>query len=185
MGKKSVNVSDSKSDITLKTLKDDGVDLPGPDSSTQDSTRSEGSERKRASQDDNRSVGSRKSVGRSIPREDSRFLQILKKILGMNEEERDDWEPVNAFNREGIRDFFIGMKRILLGNRINILLLFIPFAFIAEYAWGRITVFVLSMLGIVPLAKLLGAGKFLFLHYQPSKLLKSLPLEQTKLLEDC
>jgi len=70
----------------------------------------------------------------------------------------DDWVPVNSFGPRGIHDFFKGMFRILVGNKINVLLIFIPFAFAAGGRWGTAWTFALCMLSIIPLSKLLGSA---------------------------
>jgi len=75
------------------------------------------------------------------------------------------WIPSNKFNARGIKDFGIGMKHILLENKINVMLFIIPFGLASKYVWGDIPTFVLCMLSIMPLAKLLGiATEELALH---------------------
>jgi len=50
-------------------------------------------------------------------------------------------------------------KEMLLGNKLNLLLLFIPFGFIAKgVGWGDSAIFILCMLAIIPLAFLLGTA---------------------------
>jgi len=55
-----------------------------------------------------------------------------------------------------IVDFGIGVKMLFVGNPITILCLVIPFAIASNFAWPPEATFVLCMLGIIPLAKLLG-----------------------------
>jgi len=81
------------------------------------------------------------------------------------EKKEEPWIPTNKFNAQGMMDFGTGLKLILLGNKINIMLLIIPFGLASKFVWGDIATFVLCMLSIMPLAKLLGiATEELALH---------------------
>jgi Ca2+:H+ antiporter len=52
-----------------------------------------------------------------------------------------------------------GVKNILVGSYVNVLLVFIPFALASEFLhWSDSVIFTLNFIAIIPLAKLLGTG---------------------------
>jgi len=84
---------------------------------------------------------------------------ILKKKLHLGEKKKKKDEPLfvpRVWGLGALKDFCIGVKMIFLGNPVTILCLIIPFALASKYVWDPVTTFVLCMLGIIPLAKLLG-----------------------------
>jgi hypothetical protein len=61
-----------------------------------------------------------------------------------------------------VRDFFKGMRLLILENKwLYLLLLTIPFSIASHFVWSDVATFVLCMCSIVPLSKLLGAGMLL------------------------
>lgn len=68
------------------------------------------------------------------------------------DEEPKEWEPVL---KDGCGMYFRrSLRAVFLGSKMNVLLIAIPFAFISNYLeWGPIPTFVLSMVGLCPLAE--------------------------------
>ncbi|KAK4396124.1 Vacuolar cation/proton exchanger 3 [Sesamum angolense] len=67
---------------------------------------------------------------------------------------KSDLSLVSTIRVGFLREFLVNLQEVLLGTKLSVLFLAVPFAIVAEYcSFGRAWVFGLSLLGLAPLAE--------------------------------